>query len=63
MNDTVKGGQIPDAIQHEIVRAALDAAATALQGSHEAAGDAAAHARTVAEAGVRAWQIANGLTS
>lgn len=60
MSETVKRDKVPDAIQQAIVGAALLAATNALAKGLET-GDASEHARTTAEAGVRAWQIANGI--
>lgn len=62
MSETVKPGDIPDEIQRAIVDAALRAATGALATGRETT-DATEHARTTAEAGVRAWRIASGITS
>ena len=60
MSEKIERGDISDDIQRAIVDAALRAATSALATGREPA-EATEHARTTAEAGVRAWQIANGL--
>ncbi|CAM4092309.1 hypothetical protein BOTU111921_11340 [Bordetella tumbae] len=62
MSESIKRGEIPDAIQQAIVDAALRAATNALVRGLETT-EATEHARTTAEAGVRAWQATNGITS
>lgn len=62
MIKAVKFGEISPEVQQAIVGAALKAALLAFEHSGESE-MALDHARTTAEAGVRAWQIANGVTA
>lgn len=62
MSNSVQPNDIPTAIQLAIVQAAMSAASETFKLSEDAE-MAMEYARTTAEAGVRAWLLANGLSA
>ncbi|WP_238888604.1 hypothetical protein [Achromobacter insuavis] len=60
MNEVIKAGEIPHDIQRDVIQQAVLVAGDVARQSAD--GDAKKAARAVADAGVLAWLILNGLT-